>query len=517
MKIIKTKLRTSIVSDLKFRTKSAFIYILSIISSLVVIISMIRNVYVSQEQKHSEMQKTIVTATEQLMEMTIESGVAIAKSIYTNENIYNFLNTEYSSSGEYYDAFYNLQHNNPLAIADTNIINNYIVYTENPDILTGGSISSFTPVLNTDWYHEYKKLNKPMILYIDSETNTVSIIRRLDFQNMKTGESCLKLDLNMNLLTNYCDELDFNGELYIINGGSLIYSNTPDTTIDNTDINPHFECYIKNYYTADIEYYAYENRTPLIDFVRENLVFIIIFVSVSALMIIAGQIFTADMKKRIRRSSESFVNENSLNLSGNGKDEIGELLDMCIKVSKKLAESNSDYKRKDEEILQTSSRYNELFTTAMQLDAELSVSEKYPEICYRYSGDVPLDTEIRNIRRITENIIHTGTTDTEVPAYSFLLIAKDLADDSLSVSVVQNKNNTDVIFKSNVIQEQSKILKLNAIFENSNITDEYSFSHKNPYNPYMRLMHCMGNRISVEITNKNNFTLCITIKSGKSD
>lgn len=514
----KINMRTSIISDLKLTTKNALISILAVISSLIAIFAMIRGIYISQEKGHGEMQKTIVTASEQLMEMTIESGVNIAKSIYTNDNIYSFLNTEYDSSSEYYDAFYNLQHSNPLSIAETNIINDYIVYTENPTVLTGGNISSFNPVLNADWYHEYRKLDKPMMLYIDSATDTVSIIRRLDFQTMKTGESCLKLDLNMNLLTNYCDNLDFDGELYIINGGTLIYSNVPDATIENTGINPDFECYIKNYYTADIEYYAYENRKSAITFIRENLLFVIIFILIFALMVTAGQIFTVNIKKRLNRSANELRSEKKhMEHSGNGKDEIGQFIDVCIDVAEKLAMRNSDYRRTNEEFQQTNSRYNELFATAMRLDTEIAISEKYPEICRRYSEYITFDEEIQNILHITQNITSSGKTDIKIPAYSLMMIAEDLSDDSLSVDIAQNENIVTITFSRSIIHEPAKILKLNAIFEDSDITDEYSFSQSNPYNSYMRLMHCFGKRISVRINNRNNFNLCITINSEKSD
>lgn len=514
----KIKLRNSVISDLTLKTKMSIISVLAVISSCVAVIAMLRGIYISQEQKHSDMQKTIVTASEQLMEMTIESGVNIAKSIYINENIYSFLNTEYGSSSEYYDAFYNLKHNNPMSIADTNIINKYIVYTENPTILTGGNISSFTPVLNADWYQEYRKLDKPMILYIDSKTGVVSIIRRLDFQNLKTGESCLKLDLNMKLLSDYCDSLDFNGELYIINGGSLIYSNVPDIDIENTGINPDFECYIKNYYTADIEYYAYENRTSAITFVRENLVFIIVFIAVLLIMIISGQVFTANIKKRLQRSANELMKENKhYDNSGNGTDEIGEFIDICTKVAEKLAARNSDYRRTNEEFQQTNSRYSELFATAMRLDAELAVYEKYPSVCRKYSGYITFEEEISNICHVTRNITFSGKNDIKVPAYALMMIAEDLLDKSLSVSIIQNENNATITFSRDTVHEPAKILKIYAIFEDSDITDEYSFTQSNPCNAYMRLVHCFGNRVSVKINNRNNFTLCITINSEKSD
>ncbi|MDE6035433.1 MAG: hypothetical protein K2G36_05935 [Ruminococcus sp.] len=516
MKNFKHSPKKSVASDIRLNTKSAIINIISILSSLIVITAMIHGIYVSQQQKHSDIQQKIVTASEQLMEMTIDSGVNIAKSIYINEHIYDFLNTEYRTSGDYYDAFYSLQHNNPMAIADTNIINHYMLYTENNTILTGSNISTFGSVTETDWYHAYKKLNKPMILYIDDETNEVSIIRRLDFQNLTTGESCLKLDLNMKLVTDYCDNLDFNGKLYIINGGSLIYSNVPDMEIEDTDINPDFECYIKNYYTADIEYYAYENRKSLLDFFTDNILFIIIFILLIIMRISVMKIFNSDIKKRIRHSAEMILNESGTNNYSNGRDEIGEILDMCIKASERLAENTTHNRRHNEEIRESSTRYRELLNTAMHIDAELVVSQKYHDIFRRYADNIPISYEINNIRHIVPDIIVSGIADIKVPPYSLFMIADDLKNDNLSVIVSRNKNNVEVMFRCDV-PEQLKILRLNAIFEEKTITNAYSFSYNNQYNPYLRIVHSLSDRITVRIRTRNKFTLCITIKPEKSD
>lgn len=509
----KIKLRNSIISDLKLTTKVAVISILALISSAVTVTAMLKGIHSSQEKKHYEMQKTIVTASEQIMEMTIDSSVNIAKSIYTNENIYKFLNTKYDSASEYYDAFYNMQNNNPMSTAESNIIRRYTVYTENPTILTGGNVSSFTPVLDTDWYHAYKKLDKAMILYVDSEANVVSIIRRLDFHKLQTGDSCIKLDLDMNPLTNYCDAMDFNGELYIISGGTLIYSNIPDITIENTGINQDFECYIKNYYTSDIEYYAYENRLPVMTFVRENIVFIIVFGIIFLMIIIAGYVFTVNIRKRLDRAVNELSNgKRCMKHYSNGNDEIGKFIDICIDVSEKLAERNSDYRRTNEVFQQTSSRYNELFETAMRLDAELFISEKYPEIYRKYSRYITIDEEIQNMRHITTDITHSGMLNFQIPAYSLMMIANDLSDSSLSVDIVNSNDNLIVTFTRNTINEPTKILRLQAIFEDSEVTERYYFINNNPYNAYIRFVQCFGDRISAEISNKDNFTLKITIE-----
>ena len=518
----KKKKYGSIASDLSIKNKILFINLMAVISVAVVIFAMIKTVSSVQQKKHDEMQKTIVTASEQLMEMTVESGVAIAKSVYTNENIYSFLNKDYTSSAEYYDAFYNFQKNSPLSVAEMNVVRKYTIYSENPTILTGGCISSFDSVKSQEWYHAYKKINKPMILYISD--NTVSLIRRLDFQTLSTGESCLKLDLNISLLTNYYNNLDFEGELYIISGGSLIYSNNENITIDRTGINQDFECYTKNYYTADIEYYAHETRKTVKQFITDNLLIILILSALIIVMIIVGQLLIINIKKRIRCSAEALCKGEKLSLN-NGKDEIGELLDICSAVSERLALRSNEYERTNEEILQKNSSYNSLFTTAMRLDAELYIIKKYPEICDKDSENIPFKDEFEHLRKLANKYgieISSDISDSaeiEVPSYSLTLIADDLisSDGKTSVKAFHNKNGISILFHKDKIQESAKVLKINAVFEDDNITDEYSFRHNYTYNPYLRLKHCLGSKVEAEIKNRNEFTLIININSEKSD
>ncbi|MDE5860622.1 MAG: hypothetical protein K2H28_00325, partial [Ruminococcus sp.] len=244
--------------------------------------------------------------------------------------------------------------------------------------------------------------------------------------------------------------------------------------------------------------------------------FIVIFILLLIARISIMNIFNSDIKKRIRRSAEMILNESGTSNYSNGKDEIGEILDMCIKASERLAENTTHNKRHNEEIRESSSRYRELLTTAMHLDAELVVSQKYNNIFRRYSDNIPLSYEINNIRQIIPDLIVSGISDIKVPPYSLFMIADDLKNDNLSVIVSRNKNNIDITFRCDV-QEQFKTLRLNAIFEEKTVTNAYSFSYNNPYNPYMRIVHCLGDRISVKIKTRNKFTLCITIKPEKSD
>ena len=100
-----------------------------------------------------------------------------------------------------------------------------------------------------------------------------------------------------------------------------------------------------------------------------------------------------------------------------------------------------------------------------------------------------------------------------------MLIADDLIspDTKTSVKAFDNENGVSISFHTDKIQESSKVLKINAVFEDGGITDEYSFRHNYTYNPYIRLKHCLGSNTEAEITNRNGFTLVINIISEKSD
>ncbi|MDE5582599.1 MAG: hypothetical protein K2J08_02690 [Ruminococcus sp.] len=514
MKNRKQKYSGSVFSDISIKAKFITADFAIIATAFFVIFAMFGAVGKSQGEKHKEKEKMMVTASEQLMEMTIDSGVAIAKSIYINENIYKFLDRNYTSSADYYDAFYKFQEQSPLTIAETRIIKRYTIYTENSTVLNGGRISTFESELDKDWYHAYKKLNKPMILFIDSEENTVSLIRKLDFQKISTGESCIKMDINTGILSDYCDNFGFDGELYIISGGSVIYSNIEDVGIENTGINQEFESYIKNYYTADIEYYAHETRKPTEAFFSENAVFLIIFTAVAVAFIFFGQLFVINIRKRIRKATE--ILRNGGKPVECGRDEIGVLISECAELSEKLTVRSSESAKTHEKIIQGKSNYKRLFTSALNQWAELEISRKYPEIYGSQSEMTTLADEAERLKTAGINVIYNDDVQNiEMPVYSLLLIAGNLTADGGNLSVYCGKS--EVIFESGLNQSPSKVLRINAIFETVNIPDEYEFSENSDYNSYLRLKNYFGNKVSAETSDRKGFRLIINFNGRKSD
>ena len=204
--------------------KNAILVVMMLLAVLTIWGSMVRTIKLTQKEKYRQMEHTVVTASEQIVNLSVESAVSIAKNIYTNETIYDFLNEHYSSEAEYYAAYYPLQRNTALNIAETNIVKRCTIYTKNPTVLTGGGIKKLDTAVNDYWYKYFKELNKSTVLCIDQEKNEFILIRKLDYYNLETGDSYLCLELNSKVISEFADSLDFDGELYIMSGNHVLYT-----------------------------------------------------------------------------------------------------------------------------------------------------------------------------------------------------------------------------------------------------------------------------------------------------
>ena len=450
-----------------------------------------------------------VNVCDEVMEMAVEGGVAVTGSIYGNSAVYDFIDKNYSSSSEYYNAYYTFQQNSPSLFTDTGTVKGYTIYTSNSTVIKGNNIALIEAVEEEQWYKTFKRLNKPIILFVDPDTSEISLIRKLDYYTLESGECIVKTELNTDFIKKCADKFEFDGKLYITSGNVLIYSN--DSSFSDADVLKGFEADKTNFYSADIEYFAKAGRTKKIDgfYGLWILVFIILLTFVS--LIVLGIMFSNDIDSRIDTVSSIFAKDhNLLKLSGEncGKDEIGEVIDMCISVSERLNVKNSEYKISVENLSDKSTDYYKLFTTAMRLDAELAIAEKYGKI---YSGTVLDETSLNeeiekmcSIARVCgKQIVMKGkpNEDITIPAYSVSLIADNIftAYGIEKIKISNNGDNTVFSFTSSNNFAPLFKLKLNAIFEENEVIGDYSFSHFSDYNPYLRLKHCMGERAGIKV------------------
>ena len=529
MKNKEKKRRSALLSNLPVMLKFLFMDVLLAAAVLLMWVAMVRTIRNTQREKYKQMENTAVSATADIMNVTVETAVSIAKSIYTNENIYSFLNTEYASASEYYSVYYPLQQTTALNIADTNIIKSCIIYTSNSTVLTGGNIRKLSDFKDAYWYKYFVKTKKPTVLCIDPETSDIILVRKLDYQNLKTGESYICMYLEPTVISDFADDFGFDGELYIMSGGDLIYSSNKDASAaEDIVIGADFECIQRNYYTTEMEFYSCSNKKGLKDLVSENAPVLILLLTVTVAAVVAAVAMAVNMKYRIRRAIgeyDSTGSMKSLSGAGNGRDELGQLLDKCGAMSEKLETTGSESKLHNDTLVRRNDEYDSLFSTAMKLDAELVVAERLPDLMsYNSEEYFPLAFEAELLKKTALKFggSYSGVvpdTDMKVPAYSLVLIAGDafreLGADSVELKVTDEK--VEIRFGGEKTPKSTDVLKLSAIFEEESVSGEYKFDRSYRFNPYIRLRHCLGSRAELTINGKNKLELVIVLRREKGE
>lgn len=497
----------NLVPRLRMRIKFLLILFLFLLSITVLMMMTIHIFLTKEQQQGDNIESLAVTASDQYLEMTIESGVAIATSLYVNDSLYQFLNTDYKSSAAYFVAYRKLLKGNPLAIADTNIIDNFKIYTGNTTIMDGNDFRSLQSVRNSDWYKTFNKLGKSMILYCDASDGTLSLIRKLDYYHSDVIENYLKLDLNTSLFVNYSDNIKFDGKLYVINGGTILYSNQPLS--GRPDITQEFYSFTKNYYTIDIKYYALAEQATLTEVFLQEWIFVILFFFCFLGTVFTGILYLRDICQRTQKAIIAYQKNGSLSdFPLQGCDEISKLTELGISLSDKLALRNSQYQRSQEQFRQKNMEYCDLFGQALQLDAILQMFRKYPV------ADNTIHAEWHSLRSELV-ILHTCrngivmperiSDNWNVPVYALILTADALCIDDNAL--VLSCDETSFSLTAKVTLHQAHMLKLQAIFEEGEVNQNYLFKQDCQYNAYLRLKHCFGSRVT--LLTENNLTIRI--------
>ena len=488
-----------LLCNIRIQTKFFFILISSLIMSVLTVIIWVHFFQQSQQKAKETAENLAVASAEQHIQMGIENTVAIAKIIYTNEALYKFLDTEYPSTSSYYATYYKFEKDSPLQSADVSFISKAMIYTENDTIMSGNDIRLIRSVQSERWYQSFEKFGKSVMLYSDPETGSFSLIRKLDYETMETGESLLKLDMESKTALSLLEQIPFDGILYIVSNGAVIYSNQPLEDEDDLGITQDFYSFTKNYYTAEVEYYALADYQTITELIAEKWYLLLIPVLVFLGTILMGSVFSGEIQERVRLVLDTNQKDGTLSeLTPQGVDEIAELTAVGISLSEKLALKSGQYQRSQTAFQQKNADYRELFGKSLYLDALLQISRNFPDLSTSPETEMhPLQDEIQLLQKYCPEISvpERLPENWEIPVYSLLLIVRQLDKQQGIISVSLENDRLSMTIPCQITQKQ--LLKLQAIFEDGEVDVDYNFSLDNVYNAFLRLKHCQGNFVTL--------------------
>ena len=192
------------LNSLKLRKKFYLLFIAGVLIPMLLTDWMILRsiIEATNISTQNEMEKS-ANAVEYALKQHLEYPVKVAQNLYKSQVMEDFLNKEYSSPEEYYDAFYRLKSS---LIFDSNIGiegGTLSIYADNPTIVNGSGFYRLNR--ESGWYKTFENENRQSSLHFlyeatsntdRSERRKVVLLLRMDKGKYNGCEKILRMDLD---------------------------------------------------------------------------------------------------------------------------------------------------------------------------------------------------------------------------------------------------------------------------------------------------------------------------------
>ncbi len=334
------------IDDFQIRKKLFVLYVFCVLMPLVLTDSFIIYVVFHSEQvarRHS--MENVANAVQYNFANHVESAAEMAKNLYINRSLNDFLGKEYADALDYVVAYYAYFQR---SIFDAGMISNNIgikLYTDNKTIVKGGKCNSIASIRESDWYRElelYGGERSLFFLYDDSRSPVIEaqrkiiFVRKMDYYSYNDPyEKVLALTLNYGGMASDLVSMNYGMPVYICSGDTVILSNAGNSVRKNFD---RYEGSTKDTYVQEMNLYGQKFmiyvQPPKISFmgeIKKNLPVIMLLLLVNiALPFVLVREINRSFSVRIGKLSDVFnrIEEEKLieiEETG-GQDEIGELM-----------------------------------------------------------------------------------------------------------------------------------------------------------------------------------------------
>ena len=419
------------LNDIKVRDKMLLLYIFSVIIPII-FTNFIFYSKISQSVGEREMQY-IAQDMQKIkgdFKRIIDENATLSHAIYTDKNLYTFLNRHYEDSDEYFFYYIrylkNMQERYKLTFPNIYDIN---IYTSNPWVLdSAGYLRLTQEVRNNEWIKKLKKIKNQVLVYAHIREDfrglnrVFSIIRKLDYYDKRNSyEKILKIDLQFNAIARIIEDRRVDGQIFLVNDanrivyashdsyyseGSLEFMDFSQVRYDEKDlvIEESFDSITTLHDWKIVGVYSRQN---IMDAHRESATFV--FTCAGINLLVASFIIyliSRSFHQRIQVLSghiEKVRNQDFevIHYEG-GKDEIGELIRAYNRMVTRIKELIQDVFKAD-----IQRQALELENKQAQLDA---CRVKSTHIFIQYVGDYQDASLVKGERETAEIIMYLSRT-----------------------------------------------------------------------------------------------------------
>lgn len=336
--------------------------------------------------------ENVVNAVQYSISTEVERAASMAKNIYMNRYINEFLTRKYDSALEYYEAYLDFMEDTLFESSLGTSQMKIQMYADNPTLVNGSEFHQLDDVRNSGWYQKLEESGRDEILYCYYESGPsgiwnsrrFSLIRRLNRYQRDGCEKVLKIDLDYSGLVQNLLHMNDEIPVYVCDGDTVLISNQknqgilkPFEHLENREKISWFEEFQQYGQTLDI--YVMDKENNLFAYIQRSIWLLVLLVCINGFLpwVLVRNI-NRSLTRRIRRLGEVFSGgcekeELSLVDHVTGNDEIAVLMRNYNWMAKRqnelvqtiykerLREQETDLARQNAELLALQSQINPHF------------------------------------------------------------------------------------------------------------------------------------------------------------
>lgn len=381
------------LDNYELKKKMYFLFLFCVLFPLIVTDSVIVYNFLDAErsQRKHEMEN-ISNAVQYSFYNNIDSVARIAKSIYMNKSIDEFLGREYENPLDYvtnYQSFIkDTMLDDSFGLENTRIR----MYSDNETIVNGGEFARLDTIRDTPWYQYMAESGKEQFLYfyyydgvnspLEAKRKTI-FVRRLNFYSNSKMEKIVTLELDYSKMVRDLVEMNYDVPIFICLDDKILLSNKGYSNVgtDFTEFQMEKEvAYTKtmSLYGMELQIHILQTNGMIVTEIVNNLpiLLLLLIVNIVLPLILMAEI-NRSFTSRIKKLGEAFerVDDERLTMIEDiqGHDEIGSLMRnynrMVIRINDliqtvykdKLREQEIDIARQKAELLALQSQINPHF------------------------------------------------------------------------------------------------------------------------------------------------------------
>ncbi len=224
-----------VLDNMSLKRKLVLMYVACVLLPLFLTDGMILSVLLKAESdsQQQEMKNTAEAIAYNLND-TVENAVQLARNIYGNRYVNEFLEREYATPLEYYNAYLALMEDSLYKVGVGSKYVSAVIYADNPTIVNGGYFARVDPVYDTDWYRAAQESTADTLLFPWYEKNNgsvygnqkkLSLLQKMDYYHKGQCGNVLRLDLNYGTIIRNMVNNHYTSTVYVCSEDKILFSN----------------------------------------------------------------------------------------------------------------------------------------------------------------------------------------------------------------------------------------------------------------------------------------------------